>query len=532
MQRFSVMLDFSRNGVMKVEKVKEYIDYLKLFGYNSLMLYTEDTYEIEGEPYFGYLRGRYSKQELKEINEYCVQKGIELIPCIQTLGHLTTIFRWKRFEPVMDTYGILLAEEEQTYQLIDKMFSNLAECFTSKVIHIGMDEAHSVGLGRYLDKHGYKNRFEILKKHLERVIEIAKKYGFKPIMWSDMFFRLANEGVYYLKDPKVLPQEIISAVPDGVNLVYWNYYEPKERKAVYDNMLKAHKKLDSDCWFAGGIWTWRGFVPFNAWTREVSRPALDACKKHNIDNILFTLWGDNGSECSYFAVLSSLYYVKRYYEGEKRISVIKKEFKELTGEDFDKFNSLDLPNLIAGNTKRPFNPSKYGLYNDLFLGIYDGYIPDGCSDEYKKYAKRIKKYGKDSKFGYLFETSYRLCDFLADKIELGKLLRKAYQQDDKDKINELISVLKRARKKLEKLYTAVFNQWHTDYKPFGFEIIDQRFGGLAGRLKSCQRRLTDYLDGKGEISELEEVLLPIAPEGQQMLTVGYWEQIVRGGSNI
>ena len=66
MQRFSVMLDVSRNGVMKVEKVKEFVDYVKLFGYNSLMLYTEDTYEIEGEPYFGYLRGRYSKEELKE----------------------------------------------------------------------------------------------------------------------------------------------------------------------------------------------------------------------------------------------------------------------------------------------------------------------------------------------------------------------------------------------------------------------------------------------------------------------------------
>ena len=292
---------------------------------------------------------------------------------------------------------------------------------------------------------------------------------------------------------------------------------------IVEKAIKSAKEYNVDTITAGG-----GVVA-NGYLRE---SLTSACKKHNIDNILFTLWGDNGSECSYFAVLSSLYYVKRYYEGEKRISVIKKEFKALTGEDFDRFNSLDLPNMVGGNTKKPFNPSRYGLYNDLFLGIYDDCIPDNCAEEYKKYAKRIKKYTKDTKFGYLFETSYRLCDFLTDKIELGKQLRTAYQQGDKEKIKQLIIVLKRARKKLEKLYNAVFNQWHTDYKPFGFEIIDQRFGGLAGRLKSCQRRLTDYLDGKGEILELEEVLLPIAPEGQQMLTVGYWEQIVRGGSNI
>lgn len=115
---------------------------------------------------------------------------------------------------------------------------------------------------------------------------------------------------------------------------------------------------------------------------------------------------------------------------------------------------------------------------------------------------------------------------------MGKLLRSAYQQGDKEKIKQLLVVLKRAQKKLEKLYDAVFTQWHTDYKPFGFEIIDQRFGGLAGRLKSCERRLTDYVNGKGDIAELEEVLLPIVPEGQKMVTVSNWEEIVRGGSNI
>ena len=48
-----------------------------------------------------------------------------------------------------------------------------------------------VGLGRYLDKHGYVNRFELLLKHLNKVCEIAQKYGFKPMMWVDMFFNFA-----------------------------------------------------------------------------------------------------------------------------------------------------------------------------------------------------------------------------------------------------------------------------------------------------------------------------------------------------
>lgn len=49
-------------------------------GYNTLMLYTEDTYEVDGQPYFGYMRGRYSKAELRELDDYAAEKGMELIP--------------------------------------------------------------------------------------------------------------------------------------------------------------------------------------------------------------------------------------------------------------------------------------------------------------------------------------------------------------------------------------------------------------------------------------------------------------------
>ena len=79
LNHFGVMLDCSRNAVMKPESVKKYIDILSDLGYNCLMLYTEDTYEIEGESYFGHKRGRYSQAELIEINNYAKLKGIELI---------------------------------------------------------------------------------------------------------------------------------------------------------------------------------------------------------------------------------------------------------------------------------------------------------------------------------------------------------------------------------------------------------------------------------------------------------------------
>ena len=65
---FGVMLDMSRNAVMSVDGLKMLFPLLKKIGYNMVMLYTEDTYEIDDEPFFGYMRGRYTQQEMKEID--------------------------------------------------------------------------------------------------------------------------------------------------------------------------------------------------------------------------------------------------------------------------------------------------------------------------------------------------------------------------------------------------------------------------------------------------------------------------------
>ena len=66
-----VMIDMSRNAVMSLDGLKRFLPLLKKMGYKTVFLYTEDTYEVENEPYFGYMRGRYTKQELKEIVSHC-----------------------------------------------------------------------------------------------------------------------------------------------------------------------------------------------------------------------------------------------------------------------------------------------------------------------------------------------------------------------------------------------------------------------------------------------------------------------------
>lgn len=132
-----IMIDCSRNAVMTPEAIKRFVNIISALGYDTLMLYTEDTYEVDGEPLFGYQRGRYSKDELRDVDNYCFQNNVELVPCIQTLAHLNSIFKWSdEYEKIRDYDDILLVDDERTYQLIDRMFSSLASCLRSRRIHI------------------------------------------------------------------------------------------------------------------------------------------------------------------------------------------------------------------------------------------------------------------------------------------------------------------------------------------------------------------------------------------------------------
>jgi hypothetical protein len=276
-----VMIDCSRNAVPNVKGIKRFLEIIAKMGYNTAFLYTEDTYEVENEPYFGYMRGKYSMEELREIDNYAASLGIEMIPFIQTLAHLATIKRWRAYRhKVFDIDDILLIDEPRTYELIENMFASLAKTFRSKRVHLGLDEAHHLGLGKYLDEHGFTDRYALFLKHLNRICEIAKKYGYETMMMAnDLFFNM-SPGVFASDEVKEFPQEILDKVPKEVATVYWDYFATDEKR--YDAMMLSSKKLSDKVWFSGGAFTWATFAPHNRYSMQRNEIAIASCKKNGV----------------------------------------------------------------------------------------------------------------------------------------------------------------------------------------------------------------------------------------------------------
>lgn len=499
-----VMIDCSRDAVYTVEALKGYFVLLHRMGYTYVQLYMEDVYELDGEPYFGYLRGRYTKQELKKLDAAAQANGLELIPCIQTLAHLGGITRWQTYAELTDTGDILLAGEERTYGLIEKMFQTCAECFTSRRINIGMDEAHMVGLGKYLDRHGYENRFEILLKHLTRVAQIAARYGFSPMMWSDMFFRLANGGDYYCANDTI-PQAVKQLVPKNISLVYWDYYSTD--RAHYDGMLRAHREFETPVVFAGGDSGWYGFAPHNRYAVRACKAAIQSCLENGVDDVFITCWKDDGAECPLYATLPVLFSAAEYARGNFDEESIAGKFRRFTGVSVEDFFALDEVNL---NSEEVVNPCKYMLYSDPFLGIFDGTV-QGSGAQFSIVREQLQAGAKSVRYGYIFRTLAALCEVMEIKYDLGVRTRKAYKANDRAALAALVADYKELEKRLNAFYRLFLAQREKECKPNGFEKQDIRLGGLMRRVAHCRAVLSEYIAGKRKsIPELDENILPFA----------------------
>lgn len=528
---FGTMLDCSRNAVMTVESVKRWIDLTAKLGCNTLHLYMEDTYEVDGQPYFGHLRGRYSKAELKQIDAYAAAHGMQVIPCIQTLAHVNALFHWPVYREIHDAADILLTGDERTYALVDGMFRTLRECLRTNIVNIGMDEADLLGLGKYLTLHGYRDRFSILMEHLRRVSEMAKKYGFELLMWGDMFFRLAG-GDYFTnfnQDPKLgeIPEEVRQLVPENIHLVYWDYFS-RDRQS-YERNIDAHNAIKSGSWFAGGLWTWAGFAPHNTFSIATMREAMKACHAKGVENVVMTMWGDNGAECSKFAVLPALFTVSQMAQDIDDVETIHANFEREFGIPFEDFRALDLIGTQNDSAEAIYNPEKYLLYCDPFMGQFDNRVKSGDAAGYADCAARLAVYADHAEYGYLLRSLRALCAFLSVKADLGIRTRAAYLSGDKKAAKALSTDYDAALERLDAFYAAYEQQWMHENKPQGFDVVDLRIGGQRQRLLHCRDRLLAYAEGRlDRIEELEEPVLDCCCEekadGQATRAI-FWHEI-------
>lgn len=515
------------SSVLNVESCKKMLRTLAGMGYNMMMLYCEDCYEVPAEPNWANMRPRYTQAEFREIDDYAYALGIEMIPCIQVLAHFKDVLKRADYRCVADTAIVLKVGAKRTYELIENLIASVSSCFRTKRIHLNMDEAWDIGLGNYLQENGYKAKFALMREHVSYVTEITNKYGLKPMMWSDMFFASKSKTGDYYDDSIIFDEEDIKGVPDNMELVLWDYYHDDAK--IYESMINLHNTLNGGCWVATACRCgWSFGANYNAFFKRTTT-ALQVCKKMGVKEVFTCVWGDNHRESSPFAVLPQLQTFAEYvYNDAPDEEFIARRFAASTGEDWNAFRTYDGMDCVPeynGNNKDDSKLSHLCMWQDILLGLFDSNLRGmDFSLHYEDLAYKFRTCAANSgSYSSMFEFAEKTAKVLSLKAYMGIRLAKAYRENNRVDMeiiaNKDLPKLSEYMMELRNINRSYFFEI---YKPLGWEALDIRYGGAIMRIDTAIMRINDYLEGRiSKIEELEENRIDWYMDGQFNSTTAF-----------
>ena len=493
------------NASPKVSEFKKYIDYMALMGYNLLMLYTEDTIELPGRDYFGYMQGKYSQSELREFDDYAYEYGIEMIPCLECYGHMQKYLNWAEAAPIKDTATVLLAREPKTFEFLDELIKTASAPFRSKRIHIGMDEAWSMGRGAFMDKHGFVAPFDIFKEYMHELVGITNKYGLIPMMWSDMYMRISSKTGWPYDKEIVITDELRASVPEEVELVFWHYGEDPH---CDEYMLEKHNQLNRNVIMATGLWDWSTKLPDNKYAFETTKFSLDSCRKTGVREMMTTKWG---SMSPWLTLLGLSFSAELCYEPDITEEKVKERFDFISGGAYDAFDAMsqfnnifdDEHNYDADYSQRFLGHALY--WQDILEGTYDTHLfSQPMSAHYAAQAEKLSGY--EGKWADTVNNAKCIFDMISKKCEIAEKLWPAYQKGDKKTLADIKdNLLPSLIERVEAVYESDRAVYLENFKQANLCGVDKTYGALLMRAKNAIRLLDAYLSGKIDaIDSLEE----------------------------
>lgn len=238
-----LMLDVSRHFFTK-EEVKAYIDQMARFKFNRFHWHLTDDQgwriEIKGLPeltkvgawrvprtgLFNTMRppqpgekptygGFYTQEDIKEVIQYAKSRYIEILPEVDIPGHSmaaiasypqlsvtndTTIrvnpgssfATWGNGTFVMHEDNSLDPTDENTYQFLTKVFTEISTLFPFEYIHVGGDECYKgfwerdPGVQAFMKKNKIENGVALQAYFMKRVAKIVEDRKKKMIGWDEI----------------------------------------------------------------------------------------------------------------------------------------------------------------------------------------------------------------------------------------------------------------------------------------------------------------------------------------------------------
>lgn len=279
--------DCTRGRIPKLDWLKALADRMAYYKMNELQLYIEHTYLFRGMTELWRDDTPLTAEEIMELDHYCADRGIDLVPSLSSFGHLHKLLSSKEYEHLCELedsnaqpfsvrarmhHHTITPAKKESLELIKAMIGEYMALFSSKKFNLCADETFDLGQGKSKEMVEKMGKDKVYIGFVKELAEFILSKGRIPMFWGDII-------VGFPEMIKELPKEIIC-----LNWGYaWNQSEEPTR-------LMAQAGATQYC--CPGCCSWNEFVSINWNSYNNVKRMCTYAKKYGAIGVLNTDWGD------------------------------------------------------------------------------------------------------------------------------------------------------------------------------------------------------------------------------------------------
>ena len=282
--------DVTRGRVPTLEELKRLVDDMCYYKMNQLQLYVEHTYLFRNFSELWRDETPLTAQEILELDRYCMERHIDLVPSLATFGHMYKLLKTHSYEEYCELEG--RAGERLSYwdrmahhtinvshpdalDLIKSMIVEYMSLFQSKYFNICCDETFDLCKGRskhLLDENTTSK--DIYTQYVGELSNFLIEKGKIPQFWGDILWG---------------SPQLIQKLPKENICLNWGYGADQGDKET--RTIAEAGATQYTCPGAGGWNEW--LYIYNSCYQNIARMCTYAYQYGAI-GVLNTDWGDFG----------------------------------------------------------------------------------------------------------------------------------------------------------------------------------------------------------------------------------------------
>ena len=268
--------DLTRGPSSTLEELKREVTLGAFLKMNLFTYYMEHQYAFAKHPAIGPKDGSLLPEELKALVEYAKPLGVDILGNQQSFGHFGHILKHEQYKPLQEVGGVLCPTKEESYQLLDDLYSEVVPLLPFPFFNVCCDETWGLGKGpskALADKIGVGG---VYAGHLRRIHDLLKdKYQKRMMMWGDII----------LQHPEHLKE-----IPKDTIMLTWGYGPA----ASFEHQIIPFAKSGYEFFVCPGVNNWSRILPdFGASVANIQNFVRDGAK-HGALGMLNTSWDDDG----------------------------------------------------------------------------------------------------------------------------------------------------------------------------------------------------------------------------------------------